>query len=85
MLRHESLEEMLRRKMKSNEDGDVVYEGDGPEETRTGSNLNTLISYVVNKEGDKPLDCEIFYNYVTSTLKVPPRLLQYYPWKKLNK
>ena len=87
----ETLREVLLRRLTpiTNEDGDIIYPGDVDIKQRTGSNLNQLLKYVFDDSGDKPIDTDLFREYLLNVMKVPLYLLNYKPvqWKriKLNK
>ena len=85
---HESLESSLLTRLTDlvNDDGDFIYPGDGDEISRTGSNLNALLKYVLNNIGSKPIDTHIFVSFLHDTMHVPQHLLNHKPpkWNKLN-
>ena len=87
----ETLREGLLRRLTpmTNEDGDIIYPGDVDIKQRTGSNLNQLLKYIFDNFGDKPIDTDLFREYLLNVMKVPIYLLNYKPvqWKriKLNK
>lgn len=68
----------------TNDDGDVIYEGEGSVQERTGSNLGQLITYILKNKSDKPIDVDQFRDYLINDLKIPPSELLYKPWKKLR-
>ena len=84
----ETLREGLLRRLTpiTNEDGDIIYPGDVDIKQRTGSNLNQLLKYVFDNSGDKPIDTDLFREYLLNVMKVPIYLLNYKPvqWKRIK-
>lgn len=76
-LTHETLHEMLLRKLTdlTNDDGDIVYPGPGDPLTRTGSNLRELLSYLMAGEGNKCVDVPIIRDILIRDYKIPMSLL----------
>lgn len=90
VLNQESLEEMLLRKLKmqTDDDGAFLYpaetEGDDEEE-RKGSALIQLVKYAVGKSNEKPIDYNLFLQFLVNVLKIPQSSLHVAPivWQKL--
>ena len=65
-----------------NDDGDIVYPGDGDATQRTGSNVAQLMHYLLLKDAAKPLDVDEFRNLLVDVFKIPPIVFAYQPWKR---
>lgn len=77
-LQQETLEQLLIRKLqsKTNEDGDIIYDGISDEKDRTGSNLIQLVQYAVGKQREKPLDYSVFKSQIMKyPLMIPEQQL----------
>ena len=77
MLKRESFQEMLLRKLNklTTEDGSFIYPGPEDASERTGSDLNSLVAYTVHEANEKPLDYDIFRNFLINNMKIPDHLL----------
>ena len=54
------LEKKILDAIKLDDSGFVIYEGDGPEEERKGSQIGLLIQWYLYGSAEKPLDSDIF-------------------------
>lgn len=71
-LKQETLQEMLQRKLQTDEDGNIVYPGNENTEKRTGSNLRMLLTYAFgDTKNGKPLDYEILRDMLINVMKIP--------------
>ena len=77
MMKRETFQEMLLRKLNhlTTEDGEFIYPGPEDVSIRTGSNLNHLVAYAVQKMEEKPIDYDVFRNFLIKSMKIPDHLL----------
>ena len=54
------LEKEILKLVNVDDRGMIVYDGPGPESERTGSPIRLLIQWYLYREGEKPLDFDIF-------------------------
>ena len=76
-IKSETFREMLIRKLShsTTEDGNFIYPGSEDADDRTGSNLHHLVAYAVHDMQEKPLDYDIFREFLITKLKIPASLL----------
>lgn len=69
----ERLDNILLRRLDqlTNEDGDFVYPSEGTDVGGTGSNLRQLLAYTFGKGKEKPIDYDIFCDYLEKIWKIP--------------
>ena len=77
MIKLESLQQMLLHKLSNStdEDGSFIYPGNTDVDDRTGSSLHHLVAYAVHDMQEKPLDYDIFREFLITKLKIPASLL----------
>lgn len=77
MIKSETFQQMLLRKLtdSTNEDGNFIYPGAEDVAERTGSNLNHLIAYALQDMEHKPIDYDVFREFLINTMKIPIELL----------
>ena len=66
---------MRKLQNKTNEDGDLIYDGPSDEKGRTGSNLRLLVQYAMGNAREKPLDYSLFVKILINDFKIPKYLL----------
>ena len=77
LIKRESFQEMLLRKHShsTTEDGNFIYPGSEDVAERTGSNLNHLVAYAIHDMKEKPIDYDVFREFLIKTMKIPDQLL----------
>ena len=76
-IKNESFQEMLIRKLShsTTEDGNFIYDGSEDVDDRTGSSLHHLVAYAVHDMKEKPIDYDIFREFLIKTKNIPAPLL----------
>lgn len=82
----QDLEKLLLKSLPISESGEMIYEGPGSIESRTGSPVRKLIDWVLYKAGsEKPIDSDLFSMYLTKKLNINVNSNESHPsWKQFK-